>query len=322
MTEEQLAAAKKLGAHRRFGDTVVRPEMRLLTEREDGTFRSNVVPEMFTVPSDGLLWFPSLDDEKTVSLLVELARDLGALDPSYFPGTTMLCSILVERLDALERLELERNLTPGPSRHEEVVAQLRALMREHPDAAIEAVDTAKVARGWENLGENEVRLPLGRAGGIGSAGHTAFAGPLGPHGPYRKGEWLFGRPDGWAPAPDRAAAKEASDAAWSAKGWVLSKTDTSKPPIEAQPPAPSSPWNSPSVEPPEGVCVLVSGGKTEEDRWFSVARRERLRAFVGDESVPTGPWTLTWYVPIEGVRIAEESVRCWMSIPSLSTFSP
>lgn len=97
----------------------------------------------------------------------------------------------------------------------EAVALLRALLRARPDAAVAAVDTAKVARAWSDQGENEIRSPLG--GGA----HTAFAGPLGHRGPFRQGEWVFGRPSGWGPAPDRAAAKRESDAAWSADGWVL-----------------------------------------------------------------------------------------------------
>ena len=105
--------------------------------------------------------------------------------------------------------------------HDEAVALLRALLRARPDAAVEAVDTSRVARPWTDQGENEVRLTLGRADGVGSTGHTAFAGPLGSRGPFRKGEWMFGRPDGWAPAPNRSAAKAASDEAWVATGWVL-----------------------------------------------------------------------------------------------------
>lgn len=101
------------------------------------------------------------------------------------------------------------------------VVLLRELLRAAPSAAVEAVDTAKVARGWADHGVNEVRMPLGRMGGIGSIGHASFAGALGERGPFRRGEWLAGRPDGWGPAPTRQAAKDASDAAWSAAGWVL-----------------------------------------------------------------------------------------------------
>lgn len=102
---------------------------------------------------------------------------------------------------------------------DDATALLVALLRARPDASVRAVDTCKVARAWTDQGENEVRLSLGRAGGIG--GHTAFAGPLGNRGPYRKGEWMFGHPNGWTPAPDRASAKAESDAAWVADGWVL-----------------------------------------------------------------------------------------------------
>ena len=108
--------------------------------------------------------------------------------------------------------------------HAEAVEVLRALLRAAPDAAVEAVDTCKVARGWSNHGENEVRLPLGRSTFL----HTAFAGPLGTRGPYAKGEWMFGRPDGWGPdgwgrgrALTGQEARDASDRAWAADGWVF-----------------------------------------------------------------------------------------------------
>ena len=99
---------------------------------------------------------------------------------------------------------------------------LVALLRVRPDASVRAVDTCKVARGWSDQGVNEVRLPLGRAADNPThVGATPFVGPLGSRGPHRKGEWMYGGPGSASYAPDRTAAKAASDDAWAADGWVL-----------------------------------------------------------------------------------------------------
>lgn len=98
----------------------------------------------------------------------------------------------------------------------EAVALLRVILEANPTAAVEAVDTAKVARPWSPAGEDEMRLPLGR----GSLG-AGFAGPLGEKDPGAVGEWMFGRPGGWGRAPNGEEARAASDAAWKADGWAL-----------------------------------------------------------------------------------------------------
>jgi len=108
----------------------------------------------------------------------------------------------------------------------ERVAALVALLRAYPNEAAEAVDTCKVLRGWTDQGENEVRK------GLNGLQSGSFCGPVGTRGgpsdpvnPWQRpgaiGDYMLGRPDGWGRAPTAAMAREKSDAAWAAAGWVV-----------------------------------------------------------------------------------------------------
>lgn len=104
--------------------------------------------------------------------------------------------------------------------HAEAVEVLRALLRAVPDAAVEAVDTCKVAREWRGQGgEHEGRAALG-----GGGRHASFVGPA--FQPAR--DWVYVVPGAPAMlphrverAPTKQEARDASDRAWAADGWVF-----------------------------------------------------------------------------------------------------
>ncbi len=100
MNEVRLEAVKRLGAHPRFKDTLVRPGMTLLTDRDDGSSRRAVIPEDFEPPSDGRLWYPDLDDTDTVVLLAARANELGAPQEMLGPQLPERLLSLLDRLDA------------------------------------------------------------------------------------------------------------------------------------------------------------------------------------------------------------------------------
>lgn len=102
--------------------------------------------------------------------------------------------------------------------HAEAVEVLRALLRAAPDAAVEAVDTCKVARAWRGHGgEHEARAALGQGGR-----HASFVGLQFPY--SKLGGWAYVLPTGGARvawAPTKQEARDASDRAWAADGWVF-----------------------------------------------------------------------------------------------------
>lgn len=110
----------------------------------------------------------------------------------------------------------------------ERTAALVAILRAYPSEAVEAVDACKVLRPWTPQGENEVRNELNGlkqgcyVGPVGTRG-----GPSDPVNPSRRpgaiGDYMLGRPDGWGRAPTAALARERSEAAWVAAGWVVAK---------------------------------------------------------------------------------------------------
>lgn len=105
--------------------------------------------------------------------------------------------------------------------HADRAALLVALLRADPDAAVEAVDTCKVARAWTGRSDDRERRPIGNGGWIASGGIPHHGG----------GYWSLAvvdareitPPDSRSASPEEACAN--ADAALLSDGWVLAGVD-------------------------------------------------------------------------------------------------